>query len=99
MWKLAFTARAREELERLRADRSRKLPCQAVERALGKLQSNPRRPGLATHEYKGEKCPHGGKLFEAYAQNQTPGAYRVFWCYVPPPPADTLLIVAITPHP
>ena len=37
------------------------------------------------------------KVFEAYAQNRTPGAYRVFWCYGPQ--QGQIIIVAITPHP
>ena len=36
------------------------------------------------------------KVFEAYAQNQTPDAYRVFWCYGPEKRQITL--VAIAPH-
>lgn len=37
------------------------------------------------------------KVFEAYAQNRTPGAYRIFWCYGPQKTQITVL--AITPHP
>ena len=37
------------------------------------------------------------KVFEAYAQDQTPGAYRVFWCYGPE--RGEMTIIAITPHP
>jgi len=37
------------------------------------------------------------KVFEAYVQNRTPGAYRVFWCYGPEPIQIT--VIAITPHP
>ena len=39
----------------------------------------------------------GQPVFEAYAQNRTPGAYRVFWCYGPA--AGDITIIAITPHP
>jgi hypothetical protein len=63
------------------------------------LSSNPRHPGLQTHEYYSLPHPHDpkGKVFEAYAQNRTPGAYRVFWCYGPG--AKQITIIAITPHP
>jgi len=37
------------------------------------------------------------QVFEAYAENQTPAAFRVFWYYGPS--ARELTIVAITPHP
>ena len=46
----------------------------------------------------------GEEVFEAYAQNNTPGAYRVFFCYGPDrmdarKRVAVLTIVAITPHP
>jgi hypothetical protein len=63
------------------------------------MEVNLRHPGLQTHEFHSVPCPHGGKLFEAYAENRTPAAYRIFWCFVPPPARDTILVVAITPHP
>lgn len=63
------------------------------------LSENPRHPGLQTHAY--ESLPHPyhpeQKVFDAYAQNQTPGAYRVFWCYGPG--KGEITIIAITPHP
>lgn len=64
-----------------------------------KLLHNPRHPGLKTHKYL--SLPHpwkkGEPVFEAYAQNDTPGAYRVFWCYGPG--RGEVTIIAITPHP
>jgi hypothetical protein len=63
------------------------------------LASNPKHPGLKTHEYHSLPHPYdpAQKVFEAYAQNQTPGAYRVFWCYGPE--HRQITIIAITPHP
>ena len=63
------------------------------------LSANPRHPGLNTHEYHGILNPYNkhDKVFEAYAQNRTPGAYRIFWCYGPG--KNQLTIIAITPHP
>jgi hypothetical protein len=63
------------------------------------LQANPRHPGLNTHEYESIENPYdpGTKVFEAYVQNRTPGAYRVFWCYGPK--QGEITITAITPHP
>lgn len=70
-----------------------------VEKALGFLQANPRHLGLQTHEYSGLENPYhsSAKVFEAYAQQNTPGAYRVFWCYGPE--QGQITILAITPHP
>jgi hypothetical protein len=70
-----------------------------VHKTLELLQQNPRHPGLQTHEYSSIPNPYDQKqkVFEAYAQNQTPGAYRVFWCYGPE--KKQITVVAITPHP
>ena len=43
------------------------------------------------------KGPKGEKVFEAYAEQLTPAAYRVFWYYGPA--AKQITIIAITPHP
>jgi hypothetical protein len=40
---------------------------------------------------------NGEEIFEAYAENQTAAAYRVFWHYGPG--KDVITIVAITAHP
>ena len=63
------------------------------------LQENPRHPGLNTHEYQSIENPYDpdSKAFEAYVQNRTPGAYRVFWCYGPR--KGEITVIAITPHP
>src|SRR5258708_6777804 len=70
-----------------------------VHKTLGLLQSNPKHPGLQTHEYASIENPFDKKqkVFEAYAQNKTPGAYRVFCCYGPG--KKEITIIAITPHP
>jgi hypothetical protein len=43
-------------------------------------------------------------VFEAYAQNNTPGAYRIFWHYGPDETkakkrTPVITVVAITRHP
>ncbi len=70
-----------------------------VRKTLQLLSENPRHTGLHTHEYSGLFNPFNTneKVFEAYAQNNTPGAYRIFWCYGPD--KKQITIVAITPHP
>jgi len=70
-----------------------------VEKCVRLLLENPKHPGLNTHAY--DSIPHpydgNGKVFEAYVQNRTPGAYRLFWCYGPG--RGEITIIAITPHP
>ncbi|MFH1115704.1 MAG: hypothetical protein V1792_17480 [Pseudomonadota bacterium] len=70
-----------------------------VRKCIQLLQQNPRHPSLQTHELESIPNPYhkDQKVFEAYAQQNTPGAYRVFWCYGPG--KGELTIVAIIPHP
>lgn len=70
-----------------------------IAKTLTLLQDNPRHPGLSTHEYHSLAHPTdpNGKVFEAYAQNNTPSAYRVFWYYGPM--KGQITIIAITSHP
>jgi hypothetical protein len=89
------TREAKKEAKRSKAEGLFK----QVHKALKLLRENPRHKGLQTHAYRSIEHPFdkNGKVFEAYAQNQTPGAYRVFWCYGPG--KQQITIIAITPHP
>ncbi len=69
----------------------------AVQKALGYLEKNPRHPSLNTHKYSAIQGPEGEDLFEAYAQNNRPAAYRIFW--YSGPRQNHITIVAITAHP
>lgn len=101
MFTLELTPDADDALSELERDRGRARTLKAVKKALRQLEANPRHHGLQTHAWKGQKCPHGETMWEAYAQNGTAGAYRIFFCYSPSPPAPahTILIINITPHP
>ena len=73
-------------------------------KVLGFLETNLRHPSLQTHKFQSLHGPSGEDIFEAYAQNETPGAYRVFFYYGPDrmegkKRVPVLTIVAITPHP
>jgi hypothetical protein len=70
-----------------------------LEKCVRLLTENPRHPSLQTHEFDSLEHPYDPKekVFEAYVQSNTPGAYRLFWCYGPG--AGELTIIAITPHP
>jgi hypothetical protein len=69
----------------------------AVYKTLKLMEIDLRHPSLNTHEYYSFKGPNGEKVSEAYVQQHSPGAYRIFWYYGPE--KDTISIVAITPHP
>lgn len=97
MFRLEFTDQAKSDFYALERDPSFLKQFKATRKALGYLQTNPRHPSLNTHEYHLMSGHYGEKIFTAYAQNKTPGAYRVFWHYGP---ADKMItIIAITPHP
>jgi hypothetical protein len=66
-------------------------------KTLALMETNLRHPGLKTHEYVSLQGANGEKVFEAYVENRTPGAFRVFWHYGPE--QGILTILAITPHP
>jgi len=70
-----------------------------VKKCIDLLLENPRHPGLNTHEFKSQQNPYhkGEKVFEAYAQQNTPAAYRVYWCYGPE--QGQITIITITSHP
>jgi hypothetical protein len=103
--KLVFTPTAAAKLAELESDSSAVSVFKAVRKALGYLEMNPRHPSLQTHEYTSIRGARGEKIFEAYAQNQTPGAYRIFWHYGPDkvvrgkPRVAVVTIIAITSHP
>ena len=69
----------------------------AVRKALGRLEINPRFRRLNTHEYESIKGASGEKVFEAFAENNTPAAYRIFRHYGPG--QDAITVIAITSHP
>jgi len=98
-FEIVFTERALSELKDLEAMPSKAGLIKQIKKVLGYLQSNPRHPSLNTHPFSTFENPYDphGKVFEAYTQNQTPGAYRVFWCYGPKKSQITL--ITITPHP
>ncbi|PJD95499.1 MAG: hypothetical protein CK425_08255 [Parachlamydia sp.] len=61
------------------------------------METNLKHPSLNTHKFDQIESPFGGDVFESYAQNKTPGAYRIFWSYGPNKAETTIL--AITSHP
>ncbi len=115
MFELVWTVTAASSFEQLRAkaqasveNRAKSKRAKAtkdeglfkqVVKCITHLQSNPRHPGLQTHEFHSLPHPYdkADKVFEAYVQNRTPGAYRLFWCYGPG--KNQLTVIAITSHP
>ena len=97
MFEIYWTEEAQHHLDRLRENRSQQKRYKAVVKAIRFLAADPRHPSLQTHEFTSLKGPAGEKVFEAYAEQATPAAYRIFWYYGPK--KDQLTLVAITSHP
>ena len=99
MFELVVTASARKDLDKLEAAPRHEGLVKQIKKSLAYLQNNPKHPSLQTHPYSSIENPLNPKekVFEAYAQNNTPGAYRIFWCYGPK--KGQMTIIAITPHP
>lgn len=97
MFKLLFTMQASSNFDVLGKNKHLSKRFKAVKKALGYLEKNPRHPGLNTHKYHSFNGPNGEEVFEAYAENKTPAAYRIFWYYGPK--KANITILAITSHP
>ena len=102
---LRYTPTADEQLSRIESDSALKGVLKQVRKTLGYLETNLRAKSLQTHKFESLTRRHKREVFEAYAQQDTSGAYRVFWHYgddeidksgkrIP-----IITIVAITPHP
>ena len=96
-FKLVFTPKASEDFAKLEQDANLIKRLKAVRKALAYLENNPRHKSLNTHEFTSLSNRLGIKVFEAYAENNTPAAYRIFWCYGPN--SENITIIAITAHP
>ena len=99
MFHLVFARKAGEELQRLESSASQAGPVKQIKKTLGFLQTNPRHPSLQTHPFHSLENPYdpGQKVFAAYVQQNTPAAYRLFWCYGPR--KGQITVIAVTPHP
>jgi hypothetical protein len=102
--KIKFTPTADGQLTALEDTPSKGALLAQVRKAIEFLEVDPHHPGLRTHEFSSLAGANGEKIFEAYAQNNTPGAYRIFWHYGPDEikgkkRTPVITIVAITGHP
>ena len=101
---LTFSAEAARALNEFESSAAKAVAFKQGRKTLGLLETNLRHPSLQTHRFHSLHGPQGEEVFEAYAQNRTPGAYRVFFYYGPDRVEgrkrfSVLTIVAITPHP
>jgi hypothetical protein len=102
--RIKFTPTADEQSTTLENAASKAAIFEQVRKAIGYLEIDPHHPSLNTHEFTSLTGANGEKVFEAYAQNNTPVAYRIFWHYGPDETkgkkrTPVITVVAITPHP
>ena len=102
---LRFTPEADKQLGQIENNPALKGILKQVRKTLGYLETNLRAKSLQTHQYHSLTSRYGIKVFEAYVQQDTPGAYRVFWHYGPDEldkngrPIPVITIVSVLPHP
>jgi hypothetical protein len=97
LFEIFLTDEAKNQLERLKKDKGLEKRYNAVRKAIRFLSENPRHKSLKTHEFTSLIGPKGEKIFEAYAEQSPPAAYRIFWYYGPG--RNQMTILAITPRP
>ena len=66
-------------------------------KAIRFLASNPRHPGLNSHEIDSLTKRYGIKVFQSYLENKTPSAGRFYWVYGPA--QKEITIIGLEPHP
>lgn len=97
MFELMLTPEAELQFNKLESNKSQKKRFKAVSKALYLLAANPRHPSLQTHKYESLKGLNNEEIFEAYAEQNAPAAYRIFWHYGPQ--KRQITIISITAHP
>lgn len=103
--KLRLKLTANERLTYLENTPALKGSLKQVRKTLGYLETNLRAKSLQTHKHESLTRRYGIEVFEAYAQQNTPASYRVFWHYGPDEidkngkHISIITILAIIPHP
>ncbi|MBF0479726.1 MAG: hypothetical protein HQL26_09615 [Candidatus Omnitrophica bacterium] len=97
IFELEFSPESKLQLANLKHDPGLEKRYKAVSKALKYLETNPKHPSLNVHPFESFLGPRGEKIWEAYAENNTPGAYRIFFSYGPG--KRMISILTVIPHP
>jgi len=103
--RLRFTPTANRQLELIEHDPALKGALKQIMKTLGYLETNLRAKSLQSHKHESLSRRYGRDIFEAYAQQHTPGAYRIFWHYGDDEQDDKgkripiITVIAIIRHP
>ncbi len=96
---------ANEQYLKIQRDPAQKGLLKQIRKTLGYLETDLRAKSLQTHKYESLTKRYGIEVFEAYVQQNTPAAYRIFWHYGPDEVDEDgerisiITIIAIVPHP
>lgn len=100
-FKLRFELRASATLRELKnGGPNEQAKLKKVRRALGRLEQNPRHPGLNSYPYRNfPGVSPDIQVWHSYVENRTPSAWRIFWRYGPNEGGvPVITVLAITPH-
>ena len=78
---LRFTHTADKQLSDIENNHALTGILKQVRKTLGYLETNLRSKSLQTHKHNLLSSRYKREIFEAYVQQNTSGAYRVFWHY------------------
>ncbi len=96
-YKLQITSELKELLKLLSQNPAKAGLEYQLKAAITKIAHDPRYKGLNSHKYESLNERYGQEIWESYVQNNTPGAWRLFWFYGPE--KDEITLVLATPHP
>lgn len=96
MFELEYSDEANEQYFNLKDNLAKQNIFKQVKKALDYLAVDPRHKSLQTHKHHQKSVQYGFDIFEAYAQHDTPRAYRIFFYYSG---KGKVTILTITPHP
>ncbi len=102
LYKLRYAKQADETITALENDPAQTAKLKKVRKALRNLEANPRHPGLHSHLYESFPVNRNVKVWDSYVENNTPGAWRIFWRYGPDEPEQgqsVITVLFIGPHP
>ena len=96
-FKLLYTPKVEIQVKELKENKSLSKRFRAVKKAFKNLSNDPFYPGLRSKPYTSLIGPNRAKVYESYAENKTPRAYRIFWYYGPS--KGQITIISVVPHP
>lgn len=100
-YKLRYSTQADQALKQLESDSAQQARLKKVRKALRHLAANPRHPGLHSHQYESFPVDRNVKIWDSYVENETPGAWRIFWRYGPSEleSEPVITVIHLGPHP